>query len=114
MGEIELNPQAQPADAVRDTVGASGNYSNSAMTMLRAAEPLPNSNDERILAAKISRAMLSGPRHITKDATVAEMDAQGDLLVLRQGTNQWVCFPKVMRTKSAMSPCAPIPMVCSG
>jgi hypothetical protein len=93
MAENEPNRWAQHANAVADTVGASGNYSNSAITMLRAGEPLPNSNDERILAARISRAMLSGPRHITKDATVAEMDAQGNLLVLRQGTNQWVCFP---------------------
>jgi hypothetical protein len=37
--------------------------------------------------------MASGPFCITRDATVAEMDAQGNLVVLRQGTNQWVCFP---------------------
>jgi hypothetical protein len=37
--------------------------------------------------------MASGPFRITRDATVAEMDAQGNLVVLRQGTNQWVCFP---------------------
>jgi hypothetical protein len=61
--------------------------------MLRAGEPLPTSGDEQILAAKISRAMLSGPFHITRDATVADMDAQGNVVVLRQGTNQWVCFP---------------------
>jgi hypothetical protein len=37
--------------------------------------------------------MLSGPRHITRDATVADMDEQGNRVVLRQGTNDWVCFP---------------------
>jgi hypothetical protein len=37
--------------------------------------------------------MLSGPRHITKAATLAEMDAGGNIVVLRQGTNGWVCFP---------------------
>jgi hypothetical protein len=89
----EIEPTRQAADAVPDTGGASGNYSNSAITMVGAGEPLPNSSDERLLAAKISRAMLSGPRHITKDATVAEMDAQRNLVVLRQGTNQWVCIP---------------------
>ena len=73
--------------------GASGNYSNSAITALHATDPLPTSRDEQILAAKISRAMSSGPLHITRDATVAEMDAQGNLMALRQGTNQWVCFP---------------------
>jgi hypothetical protein len=76
-----------------DPVGASANYSNSAITMVGSGEPRPNSFDEQTLAAKISRAMLSGPRHITKDAAVAEVDAQGNLVVLRQGTNQWVCSP---------------------
>jgi hypothetical protein len=37
--------------------------------------------------------MSSGPFHITRDATVADMDAQGNVVILRQGTNQWVCFP---------------------
>jgi hypothetical protein len=50
-------------------------------------------NRRRALAAKIARAMLSGPREITKNATVAEMGADGNLIVLRQGTNDWVCFP---------------------
>ena len=39
--------------------------------------------EERVLAAKIERAMSSGPRHLTKDATVAEMCADGSLIVLR-------------------------------
>jgi hypothetical protein len=85
--------QQQSIRAVADTLGASGSYSNSAITALHAGEPLPASKDEQILAAKISRAMSSGPLHITRDATVAEMDAQGNVVVLRQGTNQWVCFP---------------------
>jgi hypothetical protein len=93
MADIESNQQAQPAGAVADTVGASGSYSNSAVTMLRAGEPLPTAKDEQILAAKISRAMSSGPFNITKHATVAEIDAQGNTVVLRQGTNHWVCFP---------------------
>jgi hypothetical protein len=37
--------------------------------------------------------MSSGPFNITKHATVAEIDAQGNTVVLRQGTNHWVCFP---------------------
>ena len=76
-----------------DTFGASGSYSNSAITSLLAGQPLPASRDEQLLAAKISRAMSSGPFHITRDATVAELDAQGNTVVLRQGTNQWVRFP---------------------
>jgi hypothetical protein len=85
--------QQKSVGAVANTLGASGSYSNSAITALHAEEPLPASKDEQILAAKISRAMSSGPLHITRDATVAEMDAQGNVVVLRQGTNQWVCFP---------------------
>ena len=37
--------------------------------------------------------MSSGPRQITKNATVAEMGADGSLIILRQGTNDWICFP---------------------
>jgi hypothetical protein len=43
--------------------------------------------------AKIRRACLSGPDCVTKDATVAEMDAQGAMTVLRPGTNDWMCIP---------------------
>jgi hypothetical protein len=49
--------------------------------------------DDAIRNERIRRAMLSGPSVITKDATVAEMDGQGNMTVLRQGTNEWVCVP---------------------
>ena len=48
---------------------------------------------DEILKEKIRRARLSGPSMVTADATVAEMDAQGNLSVLHQGTNDWICFP---------------------
>jgi hypothetical protein len=48
---------------------------------------------DEIVRAKIRRALLSGPDSITREATVAEMDAQGKLTVLRPGTNHWVCVP---------------------
>ena len=45
MAEIEPIRQARPADAVPDTDGASGNYSNSAITMVGGTgEPLPKSS----------------------------------------------------------------------
>ena len=55
-------------------------------------------NEDGILAAeivkaKIRRALLSGPDSITSESTVAEMDAQGKMTVLRPGTNEWVCIP---------------------
>jgi hypothetical protein len=71
----------------------SGAYSNSAIAMMPPGEALPASQQERIIGIKVARAMLSGPRQVTKDATVAEMGADGNLVILRQGTNDWVCFP---------------------
>src|SRR6202167_2701047 len=48
---------------------------------------------EEIVKEKIRRALLSGPASVTREATVAEMDSQGKLTVLRPGSNQWVCVP---------------------
>jgi hypothetical protein len=42
---------------------------------------------------RITRARLAGPEQVTKDATVAEMAADGSLTVLVKGTNEWVCTP---------------------
>lgn len=49
--------------------------------------------EEAVRNERIRRAMMSGPSVITKDATVAEMDRQGNMTVLRPGTNEWVCVP---------------------
>ncbi|NBD24941.1 hypothetical protein [Paenibacillus glycinis] len=73
--------------------GASGSFSNNAIASMPPGQPVPATKPEQILGIKIARAMLSGPRNITRDATVAEMDADGDLVILRRGTNNWVCFP---------------------
>jgi hypothetical protein len=48
---------------------------------------------DEITLERIRRARLSGPDSVTRDATVAEMNADGGLSVLSQGTNQWVCVP---------------------
>ena len=45
------------------------------------------------LVAKIARARMSGPRHITAEATIADFDGDGNQVVLHQGTNHWTCFP---------------------
>ena len=52
-----------------------------------------NAISDEIVKAKIRRALLSGPDSVTREATVAEMDAQGKMTVLRPGTNHWVCVP---------------------
>jgi hypothetical protein len=49
--------------------------------------------EDAIRNERIRRAILSGPSVITKNATVAEMDRQGNMTVLRPGTNEWVCVP---------------------
>lgn len=41
---------------------------------------------------KITRARLSGPEHVTRDATVAEFGVDGTLNVLVKGSNPWVCI----------------------
>jgi hypothetical protein len=44
--------------------------------------------------AEVERLLrVSGPSVVTTNATVAEMDAQGQLHVLSKGTNEWVCCP---------------------
>ena len=48
---------------------------------------------DEINKEKIRRAMLAGPPSVTAEATVAEIDHQGNLTVIRQGTNEWVCIP---------------------
>ena len=48
---------------------------------------------EEVIREKIRRALLSGPHSVTREATVAEMDSQGKLTILRQGSNRWVCVP---------------------
>jgi hypothetical protein len=49
--------------------------------------------NDAINAEKIRRATLAGPTCIARNATVAEMDREGNLTVLRHGNNEWVCVP---------------------
>jgi hypothetical protein len=37
--------------------------------------------------------MQSGPYQITKDATIVDLPRDGTMTTLREGTNDWVCFP---------------------
>jgi hypothetical protein len=70
-----------------------GSYSNSAIALPTESADTASTN-ERVRAVKIARAMRAGPREITKDATVAEMDQHGNMTtILRQGNNGWVCVP---------------------
>lgn len=43
--------------------------------------------------AKIENAMSAAPYAIAKDATVMDVNAEGEVVVLREGTNEWTCWP---------------------
>ena len=72
---------------------ASGAFSNSALATWPHGSAHPDNVEDQHLAAKISRARMSGPSQITKDATVAEMNHDGTFTILHQGTNDWICCP---------------------
>jgi len=72
--------------------GASGSYSNAAVALPAGAGASPV--DELTKAVQIARAMRAGPLEISRDATVAGMDAHGNMAsVPRAGSNEWVCVP---------------------
>ena len=43
--------------------------------------------------AKIARAMSAGPPDIAKAARIVDTDAQGKMLLLREGSNGFTCMP---------------------
>jgi hypothetical protein len=45
------------------------------------------------IQTRIARALSAGPPNVAKDATVADMDAQGRMTILRKGTNDFTCMP---------------------
>jgi hypothetical protein len=61
---------------------------------------------EEIKKEKIRRAMLAGPSCITSEATVAEMDKDGHMTVLRSGTNDWICVPGDQNIVGSTDMCA--------
>lgn len=54
---------------------------------------------------RIRRARLAGPEVVSKDATVAEIAADGSLIILAKGTNEWVCTPGNENKISAPAMC---------
>src|SRR5262249_26523495 len=52
-----------------------------------------NTKPEESTGEKIKRALSAGPPSITHDATVAEIDSDGTMKILRQGTNEFTCMP---------------------
>ena len=54
---------------------------------------LSGSNSDESTQTKIARALSAGPPDVAKAATVAEMDSQGKMTILRAGTNGFTCMP---------------------
>jgi hypothetical protein len=48
----------------------------------------------------IKLALSAAPKTVAKDATVAAMDHDGKMRVLRQGSGQWTCMPGHMDPKN--------------
>jgi hypothetical protein len=63
-----------------------------ASAQTRSTEPSGSSAPESV-QTKITRALSAAPPDIAKAATVAEMDSQGKMTVLRAGTNEFTCMP---------------------
>jgi hypothetical protein len=51
------------------------------------------SASEEPVTEKIRQALAAGPASITANATVAEIDPEGGMKVLRKGTNAFTCMP---------------------
>ena len=80
-------------DVAKAEGAGSGSYSNAAIA-LPDSSVAAKTHEEQIRAVRIARAMRAGPRAITENATVAEMDKSGRMTeVLWRGTNEWVCMP---------------------
>jgi hypothetical protein len=63
-------------------------------------------SDDPTVEAKIRRALLSGPECVTNEASVIEMTDDGEMKVLRPGTNLWVCMPGNENIIGATDMCA--------
>ena len=51
------------------------------------------SNSYESTQTKIARALSAGPPDVAKAATVAEMDGEGKMTILRAGANDFTCMP---------------------
>lgn len=59
----------------------------------KPAHPAMGSNPSDATETKIERAMSAGPPEIAKSATIIDKDAQGHIVVLREGSNGFTCMP---------------------
>jgi hypothetical protein len=63
------------------------------MSLDAKANTTGNDKKDKAEDPRITRARLSGPEQVTRNATVAEFGPDGAMTVLVKGTNEWVCVP---------------------
>lgn len=56
--------------------------------------------------AKITRAMSAGPADVAKTARIVDTDAQGKMVVLREGNNGFTCVPGNLKVVGDPAMCA--------
>jgi hypothetical protein len=61
------------------------------------------------MQAKIKRALSAAPPNVAKAAKVVDMDGQGKITVLREGTNGFTCFPGHPGVVGDVAMCADAP-----
>jgi hypothetical protein len=86
---LAISARALGESAEKSSVKSATNHEPTGVNAMHGE----NSMADEITKEKIRRALLAGPDSVTREATVAEMDAQGKMTVLRPGRNQWVCVP---------------------
>src|SRR6202051_4347739 len=72
--------------------------------------------DETTTQEKIERAMSAGPDNISKSARIIDTDAQGNKVVLREGSNGFTCVPgnpKVVGDPPVCAGAASTPGACA-
>jgi hypothetical protein len=64
-------------------------------TVAKAKTPVQNSSMDAsdTTQAKIARAMSAGPTDFARSARIVDIDAQGNMVVLREGSNGFTCMP---------------------
>jgi hypothetical protein len=55
---------------------------------------------------KIARALSAGPPEVAKSARVVDTDAQGKMIVLREGSNEFTCMPGNPKAVADLPMCA--------
>jgi hypothetical protein len=58
-----------------------------------SSDPKSSTSSSDSTQVKIARAMSAGPAEVAKTARIVDTDAQGKMVVLREGSNGFTCMP---------------------